>query len=99
MLPPDQKTSLNILEETTVIKHNRVDTSVLWKCDVPHLPANRKKAINSLESLKRRFQKNPDSANFYHDQIKEYIGHARYVSKEEAEINIEITNYIPITKF
>ena len=40
LLPPDEKRYLNILEETTVIKDNRVNTILLWKCYVPHLPAD-----------------------------------------------------------
>ena len=39
-LAPDKKISLNILEETTVIKDNRFKTGLLWKSGVPHLPAN-----------------------------------------------------------
>ena len=30
-LPPDEKRSLNILEETTVIKDNGVETGLSWK--------------------------------------------------------------------
>ena len=56
LLPPDEKRYLNILEETTVIKDNRVDTGLLWKSNVRHLPANRKMAINRLESPERKFQ-------------------------------------------
>ena len=63
----------------------------------PHLPANRKMAINRLESLEKKFQKNPDFAKLYHDQIEEYItlGHTRQLTKEEAKCNSKITNYIP----
>ena len=97
MLLPDEKVSLNILEEIIVIKDNRVETGLLWKSDVPHLPANQKMTINRLESLERKFQINPDYAKLYHDHIEEYIalGHARQLSKEEAKSNSEITNYIP----
>ena len=66
-LPPGEKVSLNIIEETTVIKDNRAETSLLWKVDAPHLTANRKISINSLESLKRKLQKNPDFAKLYHN--------------------------------
>ena len=96
LLPPNEKRSLNTLEETTVIKDNRVETGLLWKSNVPHLPANRKMAVNCLESLEEKFQKNPDFSKLYHDQIEEYItGHARQLTKEEARCNSEITNYIP----
>ena len=40
LLPPDEKRYLNILEETTVIKDNRVNTVLLRKSYVPHLPAD-----------------------------------------------------------
>ena len=97
LLPPDEKRSLNILEETTVIKDNPVETGLSWKSNVPHLPANRKMAINRLESLEKKFQKNLDFAKLYHDQTEEYItlGHARQLTKEEAKCNSKITNYIP----
>ena len=42
LVPPNEKRSLNILEETAFIKDNRVETGFLWKSNVPHLPANRK---------------------------------------------------------
>ena len=86
MLSPYEKRSPNILEETTVIEDNRIETVLLWKSNVPHLPANRKIAINRLESLQKKFQKNPDFAKRYHDQIEEYIkiGHALQLTKEEA---------------
>ena len=92
-MPPDEKRSLNILEETTVIKDNRVETDLLWKSDVPHLPVNRKIAVNRLESLER----NPYFPKLYHDQIEEYIlfGHARQLSKEETNSNNETASCIP----
>ena len=54
-------------------------------------------AINRLESLEKKSQKDPVFAKLYHDQIEEYItlGHARQLTKEEAKCNSEITNYIP----
>ena len=61
---------------------------MLWKSNVPHLPANREMAIKRLESLGKNFQKNPDFAKLYHDQ-------ARQLTKEEAKYKSAITNYIP----
>ena len=54
-------------------------------------------AINRLESLERKFQKNPNFAKLYYNQIEKYIalGHTCQLSKEEAKSNREITNYIP----
>ena len=54
-------------------------------------------AINRLESIEKKSQKDPVFAKLYHDQIEEYItlGHARQLTKEEAKCNSEITNYIP----
>ena len=97
MLPPDGKGSLNNLEETTVIKDNRFEAGLLWKSDVPNLPANRKMTVNRLEFLERKFQKKPSFSKLYQDQIGKYIdlGHARQLSKEEAKSNIGTTNYIP----
>ena len=97
LLRPDEKRSLNILEETTDIKDNRVETGLLWRSDVPHLPADQKMAINRLESLEKKFQKNPDFAKLCYGQIEKYIklGHTRQLTKEEAKCNSAITNYIP----
>ena len=36
LLPLHEERSLNILEETTVIKDNRVEIGLLWKFDVSH---------------------------------------------------------------
>ena len=84
MFPPDEKRPLNILEETAVFEDNRVETGLLWKSNVPHLPPNRKTTINRLASLERKSQKSLDFANLYQDQIEEYIAlcHERQLSEE-----------------
>ena len=38
LLSPDEKTSLNIHEETIAIKNNRVEIGLSCKSNVPHLP-------------------------------------------------------------
>ena len=55
-LPADKKWSLNILEETSFFKDDRVETGLLLKSDVPHLPANQKMILNHLELLERKLQ-------------------------------------------
>ena len=50
LLPPDEKKSLSILEETTVIKENRFDKGLLWESAAPHLPANRKMTIKKSKN-------------------------------------------------
>ena len=71
LLSSDEKRSLNILEETTVIKDNRVETGLLWKNHVPYLPATRKMPKHRLESLERKFRKNPGFAELHDDHIEE----------------------------
>ena len=65
-------------------KDNRVETGLLWKSNVPHLPPNRKTTTNRLASLERKSQKSLDFANLYQDQIEEYIAlcHERQLSEE-----------------
>ena len=95
LLPPDEKISLNTLEETTVIN---VFRQVYYGKVMYHIyQLIEKWHLNRLELLEKKFQKNPDFMKFYHDQIEEYItlGHARQLTKEEAKCNSEITNYIP----
>ena len=54
-------------------------------------------AKHRLESLERKFKKNPGLAELHDNQTEEYIAldHAHQLSKEEAKSNSEITNYIP----
>ena len=97
LLPPNEKRTLEILQKTTIIRDNHIETGLLWKKDEPVLPYNRILALNRFHSLEKKFRKNPDFANLYSKQIDEYIslGHARKLSLREAKACSEITNYIP----
>ena len=54
MLPADKRGSLNVLEETSFFKDNHVETGLLLKSGVPHLPANQNMALNCLELVERK---------------------------------------------
>ena len=96
LLPPNEKRTLEILQKTTIIRDNHIETGLLWKKDEPVLPYNRILAINWFQSLEKKIHKNPDFSNLYCKQIDEYIslGHARKLSPKEAKACSEITNYI-----
>ena len=69
----------------------------MWKSDQVRLPDNRKVALRRLFSQERRFENDPEYARKYNAVIEEYInlGHARYLSKEEAERRSDKTWYLP----
>ena len=46
LLPPNEKRTLEILQKTTIIRDNHIETGLLWKKDEPVLPYNRILAIN-----------------------------------------------------
>ena len=50
LLPPNEKRSLVILQETTVIKDNCIKTGLPWKKEEPALPHNRSLALKTLPS-------------------------------------------------
>ena len=97
LLPPNEKRTLEILQKTTIIRDNHIETGLLWKKNEAVLPYNQILALNRFQSLEKKFHKNPDSANLNCKQIDEYIslGHARKLSPKEAKACNEITNYIP----
>ena len=97
LLPPNEKRTLEILQKTTIIRDNHIETGLLWKKDEPVLPYNRILALNRFHSLEKKIRKNPDFANLYSKQIDEYIslGHAHKLSLREEKACSEITNYIP----
>ena len=58
ILPPEYKTSLQILESTTVIKDNKSEEGLLWKKDNIILPYNQKLAEKRLYYSEKKFTRN-----------------------------------------
>ena len=96
VLSADDKRGLNILESTIKNIGNRYEVGLMWASDQVKLPDNRKAALRRLFQQERRFERDPEYARQYHAAIQEYItlGHARYLSKEEAAKRTDRTNYL-----
>ena len=58
ILPPEYKTSLQILESTAVIKDNKSEQGLLWKKDNIILPYNQKLAEKRLYYSEKKFTRN-----------------------------------------
>ena len=50
LLPPNEKRSLEILQKTTIIKDNSIETGLLWKKEELVLLHNRTLALNQYQS-------------------------------------------------
>ena len=70
---------------------------LLWKNDQPNLPFNRAMAKIRLHHLKRRLERDKDLHEKYSSAISSYVtkGHARKLTKEEAERRTNKTWYLP----
>jgi len=97
VLSERDKQGLQILESTIKNVGNRYEVGLMWKSEQVRLPDNRKVALRRLFSQERRFENDPEYARKYNAVIEEYInlGHARYLSKEEAERRSDKTWYLP----
>ena len=63
--------AVGILDRTTKMKNGHYETLLVWSKDDVELPDNKKQAKKKLESLKRRFLKEPDLETKYRS-IMEY---------------------------
>ena len=87
----------DILQKSTRLVDGHYETGLLWKENDPHLPNNRKLAESRLNSLKRKFQRDPDFEDKYRKVIQEYVqrGYARKLTPDEARSTTPKTNYLP----
>ena len=97
VLSEEDSRGLKVLEETTRNIGNRYEIGIMWKSDQVKLPDNRNVALRRLFAQERRFVHHPEYAQKYHDVIQDYVslGHARYLSKEEADTRSDRTWYLP----
>jgi ribonuclease HI/transposase InsO family protein len=97
VLSERDKQGLHTLESTIKNVGNRYEIGLMWKSEQVRLPDNRKVALRRMFSQERRFEHDPEYARKYNAVIEEYInlGHARYLSKEEAEKRSDKTWYLP----
>ena len=85
------------LKDTTKLVDGHYETGLLWKHDNPQLPNNRVIAESRLKSLKRKFQRDQEFEARYRKVVQDYIdrGYARKLSRDEAEMHGDKTNYLP----
>ncbi|XP_046868771.1 uncharacterized protein LOC124461276 [Drosophila willistoni] len=75
----------SILNETTVELLGRYQTGLIWKRDNVNLPSSYKMALNRLETVERKMERDKQFAQEYKGMINDYIskGYARRVEREE----------------
>ena len=79
------------------MKNGHYETGLLWKADDIVLPDNRKQAERRLESLKRRFQRDPSLEQKYRTLMDDYLvkGYARRLPNNEALVSGPRKWYLP----
>lgn len=97
LLGAEDKRAMNILKNTTKRCGNRYESGLLWRHDDIKLPNSYEMALHRLESLERKFIKDPELAIQYQIKIKEYVekGYARRMTEDEVQTNSNKTFYIP----
>ena len=86
-----------IITSTISKSNDRYCMGLLWKRDPPDLPFNRAMAEIRLRHLKQCLERDKDFHEKYHSVINGYIakGHARKLTKEQAEQRSNKTWYLP----
>ena len=86
-----------IINSTISKSNDHYSMGLLWKHDPPDLPFNRAMAEIRLRHLKRRLERDKDLHEKYRSVIDGYIakGHARKLTKEQAEQRSNVTWYLP----
>ena len=91
--------AVDILERTTKLTPNdHYETGLLWRRDDVQLPNKRREAEKRLQSLRRKFHKDPSLQEKYRTTMEDYIakGYARKLSDEEVSKSGPRTWYLPI---
>ena len=93
----EDKCAEQIIHSTISKANNHYCMGLLWKNDQPSLPFNRAMAKIRLHHLKRRLERDKDLHEKYSSAISGYVtkGHARKLTKEEAERRTNKTWYLP----
>ena len=93
----EDKCAEQIIHSTISKANNHYCMDLLWKNDQPSLPFNRAMAKIRLHHLKQRLERDKDLHEKYSSAISSYVtkGHARKLTKEEAERRTNKTWYLP----
>ena len=94
LLPPNEKRSLVILQETTVIKDNCIKTGLPWKKEEPALPHNRSLALNRYQFLEKKFQKKKTLPSSIANKLMKVDG--RKSRKSKHAMKLPITCFIRV---
>ena len=87
-----------ILEKTTKLTTDQhYETGLMWRRDDVQLPSNRREAERRLQSLKRKFHRDPSLEEKYRATMDDYIakGYARKLTEEEVSKSSSRTWYLP----
>ena len=98
VLSREDMRAVDILERTTKLTPNdHYETGLLWRRDDVQLPNNRREAEKRLQSLRRKFHKDPSLQEKYRTTMEDYIakGYARKLSDEEVSKSGPRTWYLP----
>ena len=87
----------NLLDQTTRRVGERYETGLLWKAEVPELPASKDMALRRLLQIERKMTRQPELAEQYHRKIEDYVkkGYACKLTPEEAALEPPHTWYLP----
>ncbi|XP_048587898.1 uncharacterized protein LOC125571976 [Nematostella vectensis] len=96
-LSREDRKAIDKLEKTITKRDGHYETGLLWRDDDVTLPNNRNEADKRLNSLKRKFSREPGLEEKYRAAMEKYItkGHARKLSPEEAQETGPRTWYLP----
>ncbi|XP_062703000.1 uncharacterized protein LOC134285705 [Aedes albopictus] len=94
----EEERALSLLEARTVFKGDRYETGLLWRHDNPRLPDSLPMALQRLQCLKKRMDKNPELAEALNQKISDFVvkGYARKLNEEELSRKHPRIWYLPI---
>ena len=83
----EDREALHIMQKSCQLKDGKYQLEIPWKYDPANLPDNKYSAEIRLTSLKRKLEKDEKLHEKYTATVEKYVsdGHARMMSKEEAD--------------
>ena len=93
----DDRNAMKKLEENTKHIDGHYQVPMLWKSNDVHFPDNRQMAKRRLDSLEKRYDREPDFKKLYVQTMNTYIekGFARKMTSVEAKNTSAKTWYLP----
>ncbi|XP_036347052.1 uncharacterized protein LOC118756395, partial [Rhagoletis pomonella] len=96
VLSDEDQLAVSQLEQYTVRRGDRFETSLLWRGERPSLPDSYPSALRRASCLRRKMSKDPELADSLQEKIKHYVrkGYARKLRQDEKEM--DCCWYLPI---